>query len=112
MHFPRQLHAQPYRRKPWWQMRLRLGRYRSGMSDRGLLPASGDEEPLVPRDRHHVQTQDPGPPVEEDCHRRQRRRVGYVITVWEGWIMAVLKELLFTQELTKLMDSLLSLLQK
>jgi hypothetical protein len=49
------------------------------MPDCGVLPASRDEEPLLPRDRYHVQAQDLSPQVEEDCHRRQRGRVDY------GW---------------------------
>ena len=50
------------------QVRLRLGRHGSALSHHGVLPPAGDEEPLVPRDRHLVQAQGEGSQVEEDGH--------------------------------------------
>lgn len=55
-------------------------------SEKIILLAFRDGEPLALRGRNHVQAQDPGPQVEEDCHRRQRRRIDCltsgIITRW------------------------------
>lgn len=61
--------------QPWRQVRLRLGRHSSRLHTRSLVVAPRDEGPFVPRDRHSLQAQGPGPQVEEDLGRRPRRRV-------------------------------------
>lgn len=59
-------------------MRLHLGRYWFHLLGDGVLLHPGDEGSVLPRDRHHVQPEDPGSPVEEDGHRCAGRRLDRV----------------------------------
>lgn len=62
-------------RQPRRQVRLRLGRHRPPVLCCGILLLARDEGQVVPRNRHSVQAQGAGSPVEEDSRRRSGRFV-------------------------------------
>ena len=73
-------------RKPGWQVRLYLGRHWLYLLRHVVLLYSRDEGQVVPRDRHHVQPQDPGSPVEEDGYRCAGRRLGVAAVRRAPWL--------------------------
>jgi hypothetical protein len=68
-------------RRPWRQVRLRLGCDWICLLPRSMGLASRNEGPIVSRNRHPVQAQGPGSQVEAYGGRHQRRRVRGVQTV-------------------------------
>lgn len=74
--------------KPWWQVRIRLGRHGFRLLCPGMVVCSGDEGPFLPRDRYSVQAQGSGAQVEEDHYRRRGRRVSDEIH-YGAWLLRV-----------------------
>lgn len=72
--------------KPWWQVRIRLGRHSFRLLCPGMVVCSGDEGPFLPRDRYSVQAQGSGAQVEEDHCRRRGRRVSERF-YWGQWVL-------------------------
>jgi hypothetical protein len=73
-------------RRPWRQMRLRLGCDWICLFPRRMDLASRNEGPILSRNRHPVQAQGPGSQVEAYGGRHQRRRVRGVKT--DSWTLS------------------------
>jgi hypothetical protein len=72
------VHAEPDWRKPWRQVRICMGWHWIVLLGRGILLPPGDEGTFLPRDRYHVQAQDPSSQVEANRDRRAGRRVDVI----------------------------------